>query len=307
MELLQLVIIGLGAGLLGGMLGVGGSIIIIPAMTEVLGPDQHLYQAAAMIVNFFVVVPAVYQHRRAGAINRTTVARLVPLAVLAVVVGVGVSELPVFAGGGEAYLRGVFGGFLLIVGGYELYRLLPRVRERIPPATACTSGNGCTSPIGWRRAALVALPTGLVAGLLGVGGGLLAVPLQGRLLHIPMRVAIANSAAVISATSLIGASAKNYAYLAAHEYTMKPLVLAAVLIPTAMIGSLMGSRLTHRLPVRTIKSAFLILLILAAMRLMYKASQSIAAPSPTAQLLRHDPARPIAERPVRPGAAQLCA
>ena len=65
-ETVTLIIIGLFAGLLGGMLGVGGSIVILPALTEVLGPNQHTYQAAAMVVNFFVVMPAVWQHRRAG-------------------------------------------------------------------------------------------------------------------------------------------------------------------------------------------------------------------------------------------------
>jgi uncharacterized membrane protein YfcA len=297
----QLIIIGLGAGLLGGMLGVGGSIIMIPAMTEVLGPDQHLYQAAAMIVNFFVVVPAVYQHRRAGAIDRATVARLVPLAVLAVLVGVGVSELPIFAGDREAYLRGVFGAFLLIAGAYELHRLFAGTGADVLGATG---GSGIPA-ISWRRAALVAVPSGLVAGLLGVGGGLMAVPLQRRFLRIPMRTAIANSAAVIIATSLIGASAKNYAYLAEHDYGMRSFILAAVLVPTAMIGGFNGSKLTHRLPVRTIKSAFLILMVLAGVRLMYKASQSISDPGPAAQLLRYDAACTIAERRVQLEVVQL--
>ena len=59
LSLVALVVIGLLTGVVGGMLGVGGSIVLIPAMTEVLGPNQHLFQATAMIVNFFVVVPAV--------------------------------------------------------------------------------------------------------------------------------------------------------------------------------------------------------------------------------------------------------
>ena len=105
LSLVALVLIGLLTGIVGGMLGVGGSIVLIPSLTEVLGPNQHLYQATAMIVNFFVVAPAVYQHARAKAISRATVARIVPIAALAVVIGVGLSELPVFSGDGEAYLR----------------------------------------------------------------------------------------------------------------------------------------------------------------------------------------------------------
>ena len=156
-----------------------------------------------------------------------------------------------------------------------------------------------------RRAALVALPTGFLAGLLGIGGGLLAVPLQRRLLRIPIRTAIANSATIIIATSLIGAFVKNYAYATWHAQWTAPLTLAAVLIPTAIVGSLGGSRLTHRLPVRAIKLAFLVLLVLASVRLMYKASQSIVAEGSSAQLLRYEIGRTTAERCAWPGMVQL--
>lgn len=282
-EVVPLALIGLFAGLVGGMLGVGGSIVMIPAMTEVLGPDQHLYQAAAMIVNFFVVVPAVYQHHRAGAVDFSLVARIVPLAVAGVLAGVAISELPLFAGGNEALLRGLFGLFLFFVAASELYRALGRtaaltgsIRESAegPARSASLDGRGR-----WRFAAAVALPTGLVAGILGVGGGIVAVPLQRRILRVPIRTAIANSATIIVATSLIGATAKNWAFLAEHEHNLKPLMLAAVLIPTAVLGSLVGSRLTHRAPVRLIRAAFFLLLLVAAIRLTYGALHDVSHPA----------------------------
>ncbi|MGB2985912.1 MAG: sulfite exporter TauE/SafE family protein [Phycisphaerae bacterium] len=278
-ELIMLGCIGLFAGLVGGMLGVGGSIVMIPAMTELLGPNQHLYQAAAMIVNFFVVVPAVYQHRRVKAIDRAAVLRFIPLAAVSVVVGVGLSELPLFAGEGEAYLRGLFGLFLLFVAVSDLYRLFRRPKPQ--PGTTCEANQGQRgAPRGqWRLAAAVAIPTGLVSGLLGVGGGILAVPLQRRFLNVPMRTAVANSATVIIATSLIGASVKNYAYLTEHEYSVRSFVLAAVLIPTAIIGSLNGSKLTHRLPLKVVKAAFFVLLLVAAIRLTYQAVHSLPSDS----------------------------
>ena len=55
------------------------------------------------------------------------------------------------------------------------------------------------------------IPMGFVGGLLGVGGGLLAVPLQNRVFHVPLRNSIANSAATIIALSAIGAFTKNVA------------------------------------------------------------------------------------------------
>lgn len=252
---------------------------MIPALTELLGPDQHLYQSAAMIVNFFVVVPAVIQHRRAKAIEITNVMKLIPLAIAAVIVGVMISELPIFSGEGEAYLRGLFGLFLLCVCLGDLYRL--SMRKKISKETTTLKTN--KSCVGWIHASWVAVPTGLVAGLLGVGGGVLAVPLQHKLLKVPMRKAIANSATLIIATSIVGAYLKNSAYYTQHDQSLKSFMLAGCLIPTAIVGSMLGSRLTHRLPQRYIKTAFFILLSVVAVRLTYHAFQSTPTPQIPAQ------------------------
>jgi len=270
LELLPLVIVGLFVGLVGGMFGVGGGIILIPALNEVLGPNQHLYQSTAMIVNLFVAVPAVYQHHCVRAVDMATVLRMVPLAVAAVVVGVAVSELGVFAGEGEAYLRGLFGFFLFACAAYDIYRM-----GRKTGAAGVTAESSAAVHPSWLSLAAVALPTGFASGLLGVGGGILAVPLQRRFLHTPIRTAIANSAAIIVATSLVGALAKNYAVMSDVESSREPLLLACVLIPTAVVGSLVGSRFTHRVPVQLVHGAFDLLLLLAAARLTYSAIQSL--------------------------------
>ena len=273
-EISILVGIGLFAGVAGGLLGIGGSIVMIPAMTVILGPEQHLYQAAAMIVNFFVVVPAVYQHRRAKAIDYPTVGRIAPLAIGGVIAGVLLSELSIFTGANEAHLRGLFGLFLFLIAATDLYRLAR------PPLTVETSAD--RPRIGWGMALLIALPTGFVGGLLGVGGGIVAVPLQRRLLRIPTRIAIANSAATIIAVSTVGATLKNYRLVTDHGYTTQSFVLAAILIPTAIVGSLIGARLTHRVPVKLLKGAFAIVLILASVRLTTGAWTSPPNPEPPA-------------------------
>lgn len=278
-----LVVIGLFAGLVGGMLGVGGSIVMIPAMTEFIGPDQHLYQATAMIVNFFVVVPAVYQHRRANAINTHIVARLVPVAVIAGLVGVGISELSFFAGDGETYLRAMFGLFLVTVAAHDLRHAYLRRRGAIDDAPTRVKTPNETRPAPFRLIAAVGIPMGLIAGLLGVGGGIIAVPLQRRFLGLPIRTAIANSAAVIIPTSLMGAIAKNYAFMVEHDGNATALVLAAVLIPAAIFGSLIGSRLTHRAPLKLVRTAFFLLLMAAAIRMTYSAARSIERPATLAE------------------------
>ncbi len=253
--------IGIFAGLLGGLLGIGGSIVMIPALTEAFGPQQHLYQAAAMIVNFFVVVPAAIQHMRAKAVMGAVVARMVPLAVVCVVIGVSTSELPVFRDGGQGYLMLLFAAFLLYAGFQNTRRVFnPKFGE-------VETVDPKARP--WKIGLEAGVPTGFVAGLLGVGGGIVAVPVQNRLLGIPLRNSIANSATTIIALSVVGAIGKNYALAVDHpEYTvLQSLELAAVLIPTAIVGSLIGSHLTHALPVRIVRGILVLLLLAAAIRM----------------------------------------
>jgi len=281
LENVWLAIIGLAAGLLGGLLGIGGSIVMIPAMTELLGPQQHLYQAAAMIVNFFVAAPAVVQHVRARAVNVAVVRGLVPAAMTATVAGVACSELAVFRGVGSLYLTGLFGCFLFLVAGRDVSALMTLENRRrasnsekpLPYGRGSDDRNGSRELRSWRVAILVGLPTGFVAGLLGVGGGVLAVPLQRRFCGIGIRSAIANSAAMIVALSVVGAGVKNVALAWNHSDVSwtQPFSLALLLIPTAIVGSLAGGRLTHVLPVRTVRVAFDLLLFVAAIRMILRA------------------------------------
>jgi hypothetical protein len=123
----------------------------------------------------------------------------------------------------------------------------------------------------WASAAAIAAPTGLISGLLGIGGGVVAGPLQRRVLGLPLPIAIANSTALVAATAVFGAAMKNYAYAAEHGSARPPLALAAILAPTAIVGSLIGARFTHRASLRLLRSLFIALLIVAALRLIYGA------------------------------------
>ncbi|HRX83628.1 MAG TPA: sulfite exporter TauE/SafE family protein [Phycisphaerae bacterium] len=285
---LLLCLIGFFAGVLGGLLGIGGSIVMIPAMTELLGPQQHLYQAAAMIVNFFVVLPAVIQHHRAGAIMGGVVRRMAPMAVVAVVLGVGASEWSVFRGRGQAWLVLLFAAFLCYVAVRNLLKL-----RRSEQHHAAEGAPFDPQRDGWKAALVAGLPTGFVGGLLGVGGGIVCVPFQNRFLNIPLRNAIANSAATILTLSLIGAFTKNWALATQHpQYTVaEPLKLAGMLIPTAMVGAWIGSRLTHVLPIRALRIVFTVFLFVAALRMAWHGYDDLRLPP------QHTPATPASPAP----------
>ena len=267
--MLVIAAVGLVAGLLGGMLGVGGSLIMIPAMVFLLGQDrtpgynQHLYQAAAMIVNVAVVAPAAVRHNRSGLVLWPVVWRIVPAALVAIVLGVWLSNR--FSGeAGTLWLGRLLGVFIIYVVGVNIFKLLYPSKISEEGRDAEHEGRATSRA----RCGGVGGVMGLAAGLLGIGGGALAVPLQQVLLKLPLKNCIANSTAVICVTAGLGAVYKN-ATLSQHDLnTFSSLTLAGLLIPTAIVGGWLGARLTHTLPTRAVRAVFIVVLLVAGWRML---------------------------------------
>ena len=131
-DYLLLLPVGLLAGASGGLLGIGGSVVMIPIMVMMLGShQQHLYQATAMIVNFFVVAPAVLRHRQARATLAPVTRLMIPSAIAVAIIGVYLSERSIFRARGQGYLQLAFAVFLASVLAHNLW-LFPS-RGRLPP------------------------------------------------------------------------------------------------------------------------------------------------------------------------------
>jgi len=267
-------LIGLTAGLLGGLLGIGGSIIIIPGMIFYFsytaqgysGQTQHELQAAAMICNLFIAAPAVAAHRRANAIMKPVVVRLIPAALAGIFLGVAASNSTAFARENGWYLAMILSGFMAYVVLYNVVRLLGKksLAKHFDPAERIST---------W-KIFMVGLPMGLTAGLLGIGGGALCVPAQQIFLRIPLRRAIANSATTIACTAIFGAIYKN-ATLELHGVSAgSALHLALLLAPTAVLGSYIGGRLTHVLPGKVLRIAFIVLMTVVSIQTFRKSRQA---------------------------------
>lgn len=261
-------LVGLCAGLIGGMVGVGGSLIMIPSLVIIFGQgdrdpsmNQHMYQAAAMIINVFVVVPATYRHIRANAVVFPAVKKIVPGALIMIFVGVYVSDLPVFKGEvGPLMLGRVMAVFMV----YVIIMNTRKMFQTPPPQDTPVDQTYIT----WPRALTVGASTGFVAGLLGVGGGAIAVPLQQILFKMRLRNCIANSAAMICVTAGIGAVYKNFTLASEHNLDVSTSIrLALLLAPLAVVGGYIGGRLTHVMPLRFVRGCFIVLLILAAWKM----------------------------------------
>jgi uncharacterized membrane protein YfcA len=260
LDLLGIAAIGFGGGALGGLVGIGGSLVMIPALTFVYGRDQQLYQASAMVVNALVAATATRRHAIAGAIKRRVVVRMLPAAIACVLLGVWASNHL-----DQRWLQLVFGGFMLYVALQETRSML---------AGRGSSGVGGSPQDGRLALAGVGGVTGFVSGLLGIGGGGVAVPLLRGMCRLPLREAIAASAAVMLVSAAVGAIVKNVTFPtvdadAAGRGLTTSLTLAAILAPTGMVGAWVGASLTHRLNLRTIRLAFIALMVIGGVRMAF--------------------------------------
>jgi hypothetical protein len=255
-DILLLLLLGLSAGCLGGVLGIGGSILIIPVLGLLLGHDQHVAQAAAMIVNVFVALPATLQHHRARAVRWDVGKRMILPALVTIALGVESSNWL-----SAARLERVFGVFLV-------YVVIINVRHLAGRAPEPAQGE---ERVAWPRCALVGALMGFCAGLLGIGAGTLVVPLLQRVCHLPFRQCIATSTAVMCVTATIGAVHKNLTLNQTLDSTQAlgdSLAVAAILAPTAVAGGIVGARLMHALPLFWVRLAFTLLIGWAAAHML---------------------------------------
>jgi uncharacterized membrane protein YfcA len=239
-------LVGLAAGFLGAMFGLGGGFLMVPLLTMV-GTDMRVAigtSSAAILFNAVSAVVAYSRYRyvvyRAGLIISVAsvataylgarLTRIVDVRVLKVLFGIVLIYVAVRVALARGSDRGV-----------ENYRLT------WTPGTylAVTSGG---------------LLAGLVAGLLGVGGGVVNVPLL-TFLGVPMHNAVATSTLAIAVTSTSSA---------VTHYTIGnvDLQLLALLAPTLVVGAQLGAATAKRLRSLTLRRGFAALLVFIALRTM---------------------------------------
>ncbi len=263
-QALALIGVGVLSGSLGGMLGIGGGVVNIPMLTLLLGLPMHLAQAASMSVTPFVAGASALGHHRERAVCVSLLKRLAPVAVVAIIGGICATFVL-----DDSWLRFIFGVFLIWVAFVHLRKLLVRTNRSAEPS----DGPDADPLMSWPRAAVVGGCFGFGAGLLGIGGGLITVPLLGIVCRLPLRQCIATSSAVMVVTSIVGAIFKdatimNAPDMPAHVQWWSPLEYAAWLIPSCILSSWGMARLSHKLPLKVIRSVFVALVLVASFKLL---------------------------------------
>jgi len=270
MEIWLLLCVGLVAGALGGLLGIGGSIIMIPAMVMLLGWDFHLAQAIAMTVNPAVALSSAVKHQRNKNISWQSTVYVLPIAVVCICIAAWLSNS--IPGG---WLELAFGLFLIWVLWDQISCLTGRT-DLLPKdsttKTVLPIRHSNETPL---RGAIIGGVTGTTAGFLGIGGGLIQVPLLNRLCGLNIKQAIGTSASIMFVTAICGAIVKDLSLPSNTEGIQDMFPRVAWLIPGAIIGGWFGAVLTNILSVKYIRIVFSILVLLAAYKMISSGSTSI--------------------------------
>ncbi len=252
-------LLGLGAGILAGLLGVGGGLVIVPVLLWLFSvqhfPADHLMQLALGSSLATIVVTSLasaYAHHRRGAVRWDLLAWITP----GILVGAGLGAWLADQISSSRLQRG-FALFELMVAAQLLWGL--RVEQALERG---------------RRAVLpaVGVAIGTLSALLGIGGGTLSVPFL-RWRGVDMRQAVATAAGIGFPIALAGAVGFVWVGLdaqlppASTGFVHWPAVAAVGV--TSVISAGWGAALAHRLPRRGLQQGFALVLALVGLRMLW--------------------------------------
>lgn len=263
--------ISLVAGFLGSLLGLGGGIIVVPALTLFLGVDIRLAIGASIISVIATSSGAAAAYVR----ERMTNLRVAMFLELGTTIGA------ITGAYAAAYLhtRWLFILFGIILG----YSALAMLRKSGYAASSTASPSALATRLrlhssyydeamGSDVSYIVTRPglglalmyvAGAVSGLLGIGSGALKVPAMDLAMHLPMKVSTATS------NFMIGVTAAASAGLYFTRGQIDPF-LAAPVATGVLLGAAIGSSILGRINNRTIRVVFIIVLLLVSAEMLMK-------------------------------------
>lgn len=255
-----LLVAGLAAGFLTGLLGIGGGGVLVPVLFETfgaLGVDPSIQMHMAVGTSLAAIVPtsirAFFLHRAKGGVNMAFLKRLAPWMVAGVILGT------MFAGvvssDGLKWIWVIFGGLLALK--LALGRDDWRLGDDLP-----------APPI----VEIYGLLVGFVAVLMSIAGASFIVAFM-TLYNQPLLQAVATSAGLgplVSIPGVIGFMIAGWGHPGAPPLSIGfvNILGAAVIVPASIMAAPLGVRVAHGLPKRQLELAFAAFMALVSTRFL---------------------------------------
>jgi uncharacterized protein len=239
-EVLLGIAIGFASGALSGLFGVGGGIVMTPGLQVMMGAAPIVALATPLPVILPTALTGALTYRRAGEVDQRAAAWMIGPGVLASISGALLTRYI------DTHLLLVITAALLA---YQAFGILRGSRDRRGPSFEATT----SMYIG------IGLVAGFVSGLLGIGGGLVMVPLLVGWLGMPLKRALGTSLLAIVALVIPGTI--THAALGHIDWTSF-LVLTIGAVPGARLGAKVALG-THERTLRVLVGGFLLVVATA--------------------------------------------
>lgn len=251
--------VGAVAGILAGLLGIGGGLIIVPVLAFGLNwqgiPHEHLMHIAlgtSMASIAFTSVSSFRAHHKRGAVHWDVVRRITPGILIGTFVGSYVASHM-----STAFLKVFFVIFIFYVAIQMLTNHRPKASRHLPGQVGMF-GVGNT--------------IGAFSSLVGIGGGTLSVPFM-MLCNIEVHEAIGTSAAIgfpIAIAGTAGYLLHGWNMAALPDYSVGFIYLPALcgIVVASVLTAPLGARLAHYLPIPRLKQVFALLLMIVGTRML---------------------------------------
>jgi uncharacterized membrane protein YfcA len=260
--------VGIAAGILSGLFGVGGGVVIVPSLISVYAYsgfdspyNMHIAIATSLFTIIFTSISSAYKHSKNDNV----------LWVAAAVIGIA-SSVTVFLFSKIALglpgdvLEKIF-AFILVVIGMKM--LFERKKKQ-----EVDENNGDEFKINNLHCIPIGILTGMIAAFTGLGGGVFVIPLMHYVLKTPIRKSIGTSTAAIFITSVSGvlgyvvnmpSAANTTAYSLGMVDVLSALPIVAMSIPFAQVGVWINKKTHHDLLTRL----FGVFVLIVSLRMIF--------------------------------------
>jgi len=250
------------AGILAGLLGIGGGLVIVPILNlaftaQGLPGDyiQHLALGTSLATIIFTAVSSMRAHDKRGALLWPVFKAITPGILLGTFFGSKVA-----AHLSTRFLSGFFVVFLYYVAVQMLLNIKPKAAREIPGTAGMLGAGGVI---------------GGVSSLVGIGGGTLSVPFL-TWCNVPLHTCIGTSAAIGLPIAVAGAAGYILNGMDAALPGISEGYLGFVYLPAlvgvalaSIVTAPLGAKLAHSLPVSKLKKIFACLLVVVATRMLW--------------------------------------
>ncbi|MCP1660735.1 sulfite exporter TauE/SafE family protein [Neisseria perflava] len=259
--ILTMLAVGALSGLIAGLFGVGGGLVLVPAMLWILqlqglesAYDQHLAIGTTFAVMMFTTLSSMWAQHKKQAVDWKVVLLMAPGMIGGALLGSLVSKyLP------QQGLQLFFIAFTVIMAIKVLTNAKPKPSRALPGRTVLTGVGGVF---------------GMISSWVGIGGGSLSVPFL-MYCNVPVHRAIGTSSGLtwpIAVTGAIGylLAGLETDDLPAGTWGFWYLPTVVILSIATVLFAPLGVKLAHKLPPKKLTTAFGLLLLFIAIRLLWR-------------------------------------